>query len=194
LEAVDAALGEEQLRPYFWTYSGILVHPRSPRPEEINIVDVAHSLSMICRFYGHTTAFYSVAQHSVLVSQMVPEKDALWGLLHDASEAYLGDMAAPLKRDALMWTYRELERRMMRAVCRRFGLSRPSRMPGSVALADRVALATEFRDVTTRTDRKWIVEQCGVEPMAGYRIQPWQPACAEQFFLQRFEELLHDAA
>jgi hypothetical protein len=73
---------------YFRTFTGRRVHSLSPSSDEIDIDDIAHSLAYQCRFLGHTDGFYSVAQHSVLVSQMVPEQDALWGLLHDAAEAY----------------------------------------------------------------------------------------------------------
>ena len=114
--------------PYFWTYAGKCVHPLDPHPDEIDIEDIAHALAHVCRFLGHTDRFYSVAQHSVLVSQQVPAADALWGLLHDASEAYICDLAAPIKRDPSMEAYRAAEQRLMACVCRRFGLRRmPSR-------------------------------------------------------------------
>ena len=98
---------------YFLTYTGKHVHSLSPHPEEIDIDDVAHSLSQMCRFLGHTDGFYSVGQHSVLVSELVPAQDALWGLLHDASEAYLCDLPAPIKRDPEMGIYRIAEDRLM---------------------------------------------------------------------------------
>jgi hypothetical protein len=172
---------------YFRTYTGKQVHPLSPRPEEIDVADVARSLSRQCRFLGHTEAFYSVAQHSVLVSQQVPHEDALWGLLHDASEAYLCDLPAPIKRDPQMEIYRIAEARLMAAVCERYGL--PPEMPRSVKVADKVLLATEFRDVTTVDDPDWIVDACGNKPLPEYRITPWAPAFAERMFLDRFEEL-----
>lgn len=172
---------------YFRTHSGRHVHPLSPSPEEIDIGDVARSLSQICRFLGHTEDFYSVAQHSVLVSQFVPRPDALWGLLHDASEAYLCDLPAPIKRDPEMTIYRVAEHRLMHAICRKFGL--PPNMPDAVAVADKVLLATEFRDVTTMNDPDWIAEECGCIPVADYTITPWPPLVAESRFLARFEEL-----
>jgi hypothetical protein len=172
---------------YFRTHTGRHVHPLDPKPDEISIFDVARSLSQTCRFLGHTDAFYSVAQHSVLVSQHVPREDALWGLLHDASEAYLCDLPAPIKRDPQMAIYRIAEDRLMVAVCERYGL-RPE-MPPSVMRADRVLLATEFRDVTTMDDPEWIRNECGVEPLFDYHIASWAPAYAESMFLERFEEL-----
>ena len=172
---------------YFRTYTGRHVHPLDPKPDEISIFDVARSLSQICRFLGHTDVFYSVAQHSVLVSQHVPPEDALWGLLHDASEAYICDLPAPIKHDPQMAIYRTVEDRLMQAVCGRYGL-RPT-MPASVRRADRVLLATEFRDVTTMDDPDWIRIECGVEPMFDYHIASWSPAYAESMFLSRFGEL-----
>ena len=172
---------------YFRTFAGLHVHVFDPRAEEICIEDIAHSLSQICRFVGHTTVFYSVAQHSVLVSQHVPREDALWGLLHDAGEAYICDMPAPLKHDPRMSVYRDTEDLLMAAICARYDL-RPE-MPLSVKIADKRLLATEFRDVTTMDDPDWIRLECGFEPLSDYRIASWAPSFAESMFLDRFEEL-----
>src|ERR1017187_10636100 len=76
------------------TFSGIHFWPLLPNPADIRIEDIAHALSNQCRFAGHAREFYSVAEHSVRVSQLCPPEDALWGLLHDASEAYLTDVPA----------------------------------------------------------------------------------------------------
>ncbi len=172
---------------YFRTYTGRRVHPLSPDPSEINIVDIARSLSNLCRFLGHTKKFYSVAQHSVLVSELLPREDALWGLLHDAPEAYLCDMPSPIKHDPRMNIYQIAEARLMLAVCQKFGL-RPE-IPRLVMLADKFVLATEFRDVTTVDDLAWITEECGIAPWPGNHITPWGPAAAEATFLARFEAL-----
>ncbi|MCC6777840.1 MAG: hypothetical protein IT537_14595 [Hyphomicrobiales bacterium] len=172
---------------YFRTHTGRHVHPLDPKADEISIFDIARSLSHLCRFLGHTTAFYSVAQHSVLVSQFVPPEDALWGLLHDATEAYLADLPAPIKRDAQMTTYRLAEGRLMVTICRRFGL-RPE-MPRSVMMADKAVLATEFRDVTTMNDLRWIKDECGVPPVPNLRIEPLMPNQAKRAFLDRWVEL-----
>lgn len=177
------------VEPYFRTFTGKWVHIRDPRPGEIDIEDIAHGLSHICRFFGHTDAFYSVAQHSVLVSQQVPASDALWGLLHDAAEAYLGDLARPLKLAPEMQWYRSIEERFLAYFARKFGL--PPELPESVVCADALLLATEFRDVTTVDhDHDWIVGECGVAPLdSGFFIRPWSSAVAEERFLRRFWEL-----
>jgi hypothetical protein len=172
---------------YFRTFTGRRVHFLAPSPDEIDIDDIAHSLSYQCRFLGHTDGFYSVAQHSVLVSELVPEGDALWGLLHDTAEAYLGDLPAPIKREPGMCAYRATEDRLLEAVALRFGL--PPKVPKSVRQADRVVLATEFRDVTTVDDLDWIVQECGFTPSGSMWILPWPPAVAEERFLRRYWEL-----
>jgi len=80
------------------TCTGRRVHIADPLPDEIDIEDIAHGLSHVCRFAGHVPLYYSVAQHSLLVSELLDERTAMWGLLHDASEAYLHDLTRPLKR------------------------------------------------------------------------------------------------
>ena len=117
----------------------------------------------------------------------VPPEDGLWGLLHDASEAYLCDIPAPIKADPQMTAYRIAEGRLMVAICQRFGL-RPE-MPRSVMIADKAMLATEFRDVTTATDIRWIKEECGTVPVPNLWIEPLPPRAARHLFLNRYVEL-----
>lgn len=89
------------------TFTNQAFFPNDPGSLYISKYDIAHSLAMQCRYNGHTKIFYSVAEHSVLVSHAVPEEDALWGLLHDAPEAYIGDMIRPLKK--LVPAFREMD-------------------------------------------------------------------------------------
>lgn len=79
------------------TFSGRQFFPLEPRVEDVCIEDIAHGLSNLCRYAGHCECFYSVAQHCLLVSRVVPREHALRGLLHDASEAYLIDVPRPIK-------------------------------------------------------------------------------------------------
>jgi 5'-deoxynucleotidase YfbR-like HD superfamily hydrolase len=105
------------------TYTGKPFWPLEPELGEIDIVDIAHALSMQCRYSGHTKRFYSVAEHSVHISNSVSPENALWGLLHDASEAYLVDIPRPLK--PYLPQYKEAETRCMMAIAKRVGLSWP---------------------------------------------------------------------
>src|ERR1035441_1601867 len=92
------------------TFSGVRFWPLIPNPADIRIEDIAHALSNQCRFGGHTREFYSVAEHSVRVSQLCTPENALWGLLHDASEAYLSDVTAPITELPQLEAYRAAER------------------------------------------------------------------------------------
>lgn len=166
------------------TYTGRQFWPEDPRPSDIHVLDIAHALSMQCRFGGHCREFYSVAQHSVLVSIACDPAAALWGLLHDASEAYLVDVPRPAKRAPGMAGYREMERRAMAAVCERFGL--PVAMPPSVKRADEAVLAAEARDLMPpRSVARWYLPVSAIAD----RIVPLHPEQAKRAFLARYDQL-----
>ena len=165
------------------TFTGRAFWPCDPRPEEICIEDIAHHLSLICRFTGACREFYSVGQHSVLLSRIVPEKDAKWGLLHDASEAYLTDVARPVKPH--LSNYQEIEDRLMRAVAKQFRLPWP--MPESIHRADDIMVCTERRDLLN-PEPDW-GEWCQGIPLLEDPIHPHCPEDAEFEFLSRYEEL-----
>lgn len=166
------------------TYSGRRFCPTNPNPNAIVIQDIAHSLSMQCRFTGHIKKFYSVAQHSVYVSYICNEEDALWGLLHDASEAYLTDVPRPLKRSGFFEEYLRLESLMQTAICKRFGL--PYDEPPSVKKADAKLLATEARDLMAPLHKDWLQR---VAPLP-FVIEAWDQQKAKDMFMQRFYELI----
>ena len=108
---------------YIETYTGKIFHILAPTVDEICIEDIAHALSQQCRFTGHTRVPYSVAEHSIYVSELCPKEYALWGLLHDASEAYISDLNSPLKTySALGDYYKEIEARLMKVIGEKFGL------------------------------------------------------------------------
>lgn len=135
-----------------------------------------------CEGFG---AHNSVAQHALLVSLLCPYQDALWGLLHDASEAYVCDLPRPLKHTDALADYRAIEDTVQRAVCLKFGL--PIEMPPSVKAADTVLLRTEQRDLMTMPEG-WTPK--GPLAWQTQRITPMAPAEAKQRFLWRFEELM----
>lgn len=166
------------------TYSGRRFTPTNPNPDAIVIQDIAHALSMQCRFSGHVNKFYSVAQHCVLVSYICNHEDALWGLLHDATEAYLVDVPRPLKRSGKFDAYLEFEAVMQKAVCKRFGLSEIE--PASVKQADAILLATEARDLMSPIRSDW---DYMVEPLP-FKIDPLSHQEAKNLYMKRFFELM----
>lgn len=187
-------MGETRIGDWMQTASGKRFYPFDPRTEEVDIADIAHALSLQCRFAGHVQAFYSVAEHSVRVSQICDPQDALWGLLHDASEAYLVDLPRPIKRHRYFSDYRHVEERLMWRVCERFRLEVKVggggllSLPPSVHRADEILLATEARDLMGNAALERWDSLAGIEPLSE-RIIPWDWETARRRFLERFEEL-----
>lgn len=166
------------------TTSGKYFNFLEPEKSEFSIFDIAHALSHVCRFAGHTREFYSVAQHSVLVSRIVPDEHALAGLLHDASEAFIGDVSKPLK--TMLPDYQRIERRVSEAVLARFGLA--STLPREVKAADMTALSTERRDLMPPTGDDFDGWLEGYAPLTE-RIYPLDPRRARELFMFRFQEV-----
>ena len=172
----------------FTTVSGQQVDILNPAPDAIHILDIAHGLALQCRFAGQIPEFYSVAQHSVMVSRLVPREDALWGLLHDASEAYISDLPAPLKATPRLTGYRMVEAGLMNAALKRFGLAgQYCDMPRSVRHADKIALATEFRDLRGYSDDA-AQGETGSRPSAE-RLDPVDWQTARRLFMDRYREI-----
>jgi 5'-deoxynucleotidase YfbR-like HD superfamily hydrolase len=149
----------------------------------ILIEDIAHGLANLCRFNGHCREFYSVAQHSVAVSRIVPPEFALAGLLHDAAEAYIGDVTKPLKM--MLPQYQQIEREVEASVFAAFGL--PPKLNPCIKHADLVLLATEQRDLMNHRNQVWTSIR-GVEPLAK-TIVPMTPKDAREEFLAEFHRL-----
>lgn len=165
------------------TQSGRSINLLQPDPALISIEDIAHGLSHLCRFTGHTRVFYSVAEHSLEVSYAVPAKYALEALLHDATEAYLGDVSSPLK--ALLPEYRLLEHGMDQAIRKRFGL--PAMQSPYVKHADLCMLATERRDLMPRHADAWPM-LAGIEARP-LNLEPRSAGYARRLFLAAFDNL-----
>jgi hypothetical protein len=175
--------------PYLQTVSGRWVNPFDPDPEQFDSGDIARALANQCRFGGHCRVFYSVAQHSVIVSHLVEERggdsdEAFAALMHDATEAYLGDMPHPLKhRSPLGAAFKQAEDHLERALRDRFGI-KPD-VP-AIKAADRALLATERRAFSAETWH-W-PELQGVEPLA-LELRAWSPDEAAEAFTRRYAEL-----
>jgi hypothetical protein len=163
------------------TYTGRQFWPLDPRPCDVAIEDIAHALAMQCRFGGHCLRFYSTAEHSVYVSHHCGD-DALAGLLHDGSEAYLLDMLAPIKQ--FMPDYKAAEKRCQAAVYQAFGL--PEITPASVKRADMRMLKTERMQIMAQTGDPWVIDS---ETPLDVRIVGWSPSVAEVAFIDRFRQL-----
>lgn len=170
--------------PWMQIFSHRAFYPFAPDLNDINIQDIAHALSCICRFGGHCSEFYSVAQHSVSVSLILEALDgklaASYGLLHDASEAYIGDVPRPLKISSHYAFYRDVESSIQDLIYRRFALS-PSTVPELLRYADNLMLATEKRDLMDPEASPWE----GLPATAQDKIEPMSPREAENAFLAR---------
>lgn len=174
------------------TLSGKAFDYGNPDPESITIFDIAHALSNICRFTGHTISFYSVAQHSVLCSY-APEVQGdptlqLYALLHDAHEAYVGDVNSPLK--SLCQGYQEIEDRVQRTCFEKFHLEWPQ--PPVIKTVDLRMLSTErLRMLVTMTERCWPqalndYSPYTVEELPAELCKAMLPGEARQVYLERF--------
>jgi 5'-nucleotidase len=163
------------------TATGRQFWPLDPRPHEVFIEDIAHALSMICRFGGHCRRFYSVAEHSVLISRAAAVEHKRWALLHDAPEGYIGDKIRPLKPHLI--GYREAEQKIMRAIAVRFDLHLDQ--PASVKALDLALLMDERDQAMSDPPQAWDVD---VAPL-GVKLQFWSPPRAKREFMSDFKKL-----
>lgn len=170
--------------PFIKTFTGQHIDYLNVHAEQINIEDIAVALSNICRFAGHVPEFYSVAQHAVLCSQIVPAEFAFEALMHDAAEAYCQDIPAPLKR--LLPDYQRIEEAVDIVIRQKYGL--PETMSTPVKYADLIMLATERRDLDLDDGSVWPVLE-GIPPSEEISLMPLKPGQAYGLFLNRFAEL-----
>jgi 5'-deoxynucleotidase YfbR-like HD superfamily hydrolase len=198
--AQDEAREQEQREEWHrgaWmqTFTGGQFFPTDPRPEDVHPADIAHALSMLCRFAGHVDRFYSVAEHCVLLSRWAESTgdlaDPLEMLLHDATEAYVVDVPRPLKRS--LPEYQRIEARVATAIAQRFGtIEDADTVDGEVVdslfvkEADTRILLDERAALMSATRYAWDVD--GLEPL-GVAIEAWRPEQAEAAYLDRLIEL-----
>lgn len=168
------------------TFTGRVLNVLDPDPASICIEDIGEGLSKQCRFTGQTGTFYSVGQHSVHGTELVPKDDKLWMLLHDASEAYISDFSRPLKYslNGLGEAYKDIEARLMEAILFAFGL--PSEPPESVEKADSMMVWAEWEDLMPDFPHK-------EKKLAGERyprhIVGWEPWITRDRFFSLYVEL-----
>lgn len=183
---------------WIMTYTGRQFWPLDPRPEDVDIRDIAHALALKCRYGGHCSRFYSVAQHAVLVSQFVRRNVIdtqlydkreradlkLWGLLHDAEEAYLADIPRPVKPCIAIW--KSVSETVQSAVCDHFQLPRSE--PPEVKAIDTAMLWPEMKALMPleSLDR---LAHWRTDVLGDFTLTPWPWERAEWEFLKRFDEL-----
>lgn len=181
--AVPVAPQPARRGDWMQTFSGRQFWPMAPREDEVHIEDIAHALSMQCRYAGHCIRFYSVAEHSVLMAwwlyRHAGPQTALAGLLHDASEAYLVDVPRPVK--PYLAGYKEAEARVQGVIMRRFGL--PAELPRAVKEADDWIIGDELANLKPM---EW---HARYQNPLGVTLAYWSPAEAEEKFLSAFRAL-----
>lgn len=172
------------------TFSGRTWDYDDPRPENVDVVDLAHHLGNICRFTGATKVHYSVAQHSIMVAGLardraplpeVKQKYIMYGLLHDASEAYLGDVPTPWKNTIGMEYYKDIETRTMKAIGEALGFDL-SNMPDEVHEADKEAF---YREQAYLMNPPYHPDNPFVDSNAPWSVLP--PTMASQAWLYLYE-------
>lgn len=176
--------------PAFQTVTGKLIFFMNPAADQISIYDIAHNLSNQCRYNGALDDHYSVAQHSVYVAEYMErlgksKKQCLKALLHDAHEAYLGDIVTPLK--VVLPDYQIIEDRLDDAICEKFDIEKG--MTEELYNADKVVYATEVRDLRSRFGAiKYPGSPSLAKPMKDVIIKPVDNKTALKMFLQKYLE------
>jgi len=181
---------------YIETYTGRLFYPLNPDPDDVDLQDIAHALSMKCRYTGHTRNFYSVAEHSVLMAEWFEEQDcpwrALYALLHDATEAYLPDVPRPVKLKWGWWP--EIESKVNKAIMSHFRcphLTRDRAVVADVKRADtRILLTEAVALMRSRSESfgDWKKDYTPL-PVATFC---WTPVRARDAFLRAYDRLKSD--
>ena len=174
---------ETRTTDWLLTFTGKKFFPLEPSHRDVCIEDIAHSLAHQCRFGGHTQRFYSVAQHSVLVSENLPVKLQFEGLMHDAPEAYCGDLIRPIKYS--LPGYREIEERIWIEIAFKYNL--PIVLSKQVKIVDNRMLMTERRDLLVASGHEWSLARDF--PPLHRAIKPMTPVRSKDCFLEAFHRL-----
>ena len=178
-----AELKRQTIRgPSILCHSGNYFNFENPEDSNYTMDDIAHGLSMTCRFSGQSNFFYSVAEHSVYVSQLVPPELALDALMYDAAEAFICDMPKPLKE--MLPDYQAIEKKVEFAIAEKFGLRWP--MPREIKLADIQMLRAEQKQVMGN-DNAWTWNEDVKDP--DVYILGLNPGQAKAAFLRRLGEI-----
>lgn len=181
------------LENWIETRSGKRVSVQNPQPDQFDIKDIAYALSNTCRFNGHCAGFYSVAEHSVAVALRLPRELRLAGLLHDATEAYLGDIPSPIKQ--FLPDYKVIEERFENALNAEFSLRLDAADVAAIKEADVDALFTEAHFLIPSQGKDWAYFQGPKKFEVNHRLKPvcLPPQAAFQLFMGCFYDLQEEA-
>ena len=176
--------------PWIETQSGVRFEFNKPDPSQVSIMDIAYGLSKNCRFVGQCRKFYSVAEHSFNVARMLhqfPVEIQLAGLLHDASEAYITDVASPVKEH--ITGYQAMEDNIMKAIARKFHFEYP--LHPAVKQADRAMLSNEAWHLLPSQGKDWTMWGNRRAPvLKEYRPVCMDPDQAAAVFLEAYGNLM----
>lgn len=178
----------QQTESCITTASGKFFDILKPEEYEFDIEEIATSLSNICRYTGHVNRFYSVAEHSVLVSRLVPDRLRLAALLHDASEAYVGDVSSPLKK--LLPEYKQIEVNVQKALAKSFGLEEDAFEHKDIHEADKRMYWQERQSVADNgiRDKLWHQDLRATRKVEAMGMNP---NMARRMFIKRYRELVN---
>jgi 5'-deoxynucleotidase YfbR-like HD superfamily hydrolase len=174
------------MQGYIITHYGYKFYLFQPNLDGIHINDIAHCLANVCRFGGHVKKFYSVAQHSLEVSRLMPRRYALEGLLHDASEAYYGDMIRPLKN--FMPDFKKLEDNFNIVLCKKYRLDNSNLANKLVKKSDNTALAGELQTILSK-EKVDCYDTSEYKPPENKLFKIMTPKQAKKAFLEEFKML-----
>lgn len=174
------------------TSEGISFYPFDPRQSEINILDIAHSLSMQCRFAGHCIQFYSIAEHCCHIHDRCSSTSAFYGLMHDASEAYLLDIPRPIKNNLV--GYKEQEKIVMDMIIDKYEIPYSDFIKDEVKWFDNAILFKEAEQNMKNGARDWLGYDPSLTEQIDLTLEYWNPKRAKEEFLDRFDKSLNTIA
>jgi len=183
----DNAKGDV-LMSWIQTYLGGMFDPRNPRASDVKLEDIAHSLALTCRYTGHCVGFFSVAQHCVLMTHEVSDEAKPYALLHDAAEAYIADIARPLKKT--LPEISQIENRVLEVIVEAFGIVLTESILDEVHEADNRMLVTEQESIMRPPPAPW--ETAGIKSYE-VEIECWSWQHAKDLYLGHAEMYgIHD--
>lgn len=171
--------------PWMETRGGRHFHFLTPSEDEIDINDISYALSNLCRYTGHSKAFYSVAEHSIYVASLLPSELQLAGLLHDAEEAFIGDVSSPLKM--LLPEYKKIAKGIEKVIEQKFKVDLTD---ARIKHADRQQLRTEAHFLLESRGEDWDIWGTDAYPVAGGRMpKALPPQAADRAFMMVYKRL-----